>query len=59
MDKRLKALLDGLKVPDAEWWNKQPVEAIHELGACIAEKADGKPVRVIKPIERIADKVKI
>ena len=53
MDPRFKALLKGLKVPDAEWWNKQPIEVIQELGACISEKAEGVAVEQIDAANRL------
>jgi len=57
MDKRLKALLVALKVPDPEWWNAQPVEAISELGKCISEKACGKSEFEINAAERLTSLV--
>lgn len=36
---QLKALLEGLEVPNYDWWKVQPPEAFLKLGEAIATQA--------------------
>ena len=36
---QLKSLLEGLEVPNYEWWKTQPPEALLKLGEAIANQA--------------------